>query len=156
MEELKISTLFENGRFFRTHVKDQNELYEFLAEELGKEGFIKDTFLEALKKRESVYPTGIIAQPYNIGLPHVDSEHVLTNALVVTILDEPIMWHRMDNVTEEIPVQLVFMILIETLELHVKAISSLVGIWQNQDFMNALPNVQSKEELLELLDKINA
>ena len=155
MEELKLTKLVEDGRVFRLNVKTQAELYKFFADTLGKEGYVKETFLEALTKREAKFPTGIISSPYNIGLPHVDSEHVQANALAVTILDEPILWHRMDNPEEEIPVKVVFLLMIETLELHVKAISNLCGIWVNEQLMTELLDIQTKEDLLALLKKHN-
>ncbi len=150
---INISKLLECGKVYIQDCKTQEELYNFLAKELSDEGYVKDSFLHALKTREAQFPTGIVANPYNIALPHVDSEHVNKNALIITILDDPIAFHRMDKLNEIIEVKVVFMLLIENLEFHMQAISNLTKLWMDKDFMDAVLTVCSKEEMIELVKK---
>lgn len=146
-----INQLVKKGKLILSECKTQEELYRFLAKDLMKENLVKESFSEALLKREQIYPTGIVNQPYNIALPHVDAEHVNTNALILCRMENPILFRRMDNMDEKIPVKMVFLLLIESLELHMPAIVSLTDIWSNPNLMEELLNVKDKEALVQLL-----
>lgn len=149
---VKISKLIENGKVYFREFESKEDLFTYLAEELYKEGYVKETFLDALKKREAQYPTGIISKPYNIALPHVDSEHINKDALIVIRLKNPIKFNRMDNLKETIDVQVVFLLLIADLKKHMVAISSLTRIWMDESLMTSILEINNKEELLKLIE----
>ena len=73
------------------------------------------------------------------------------NALFIYQLTEEIPFVRMDDHQKKVGVRLVFLLLIHDLEFHVKAISELTKIWTNDDIMEGLLFVKSKEELIQLL-----
>ena len=57
-------------------VKNQNEYFEKMAKKLNELGYVKDTFLEAILKREEKFPTALPLEPYIVAIPHVEPEHV--------------------------------------------------------------------------------
>lgn len=148
-----ISELIENGKVYFSSQKNRDELYAYLATELQNEEYVNDTFLEALKIRESQFPTGIVSHDYNIALPHVDAQHVKRNALIIVKLDEPIKFNRMDKLDEVIDVKLIFMLLIKDVKYHMQAISNLAKLWFDNDFMKSLLTVKDKEDLVALVKK---
>ena len=148
-----ISKLMENGRAYFCRWHSQEDLFDSLAGDLLAEGYVKDTFKQALKEREAKYPTGIVCNKYNIALPHVDSEHVQKDALIVAVLDEPIGFHRMDKLEEIIEVQVVFMLLIEGVSNHIQAIANLTSLWLDDGFMDELLKATDKERIVELVKK---
>lgn len=150
---VSISELIENGQVYFGAFENQSVLFEYLAAELSLQEYIQPTFLHAILAREAKYPTGIVAHPYNIALPHVESEHVKQNALVVVILENPLEFHRMDNVAEVISVKVIFMLLIKDLKCHVQAISNLTKLWFDEGFMEMLIKAKTKEEVLSLVKK---
>lgn len=149
-----ISELIQSGKLYIRKDNDQHQLYEFLARTLYDEGYVKESFEEALKEREKQYPTGIVSNPYNIALPHVDEHHVKKNALVVIIEEEPLLFHRMDCIKEEIEVKVIFLLLIKDLNLHMQAISNLTKLWFDEEFMKSVLSIQSKEELIRAVQQI--
>ena len=151
-----ISELIENGKVYFCDCRCRDDLYDYLAKDLAEGGYIEDTFLKALKVRETQFPTGIVSNYYNIALPHVDAEHVKKNALIVAVLDHPVIYTRMDKLDEKIKVRVVFMLLIKDVKVHTPAISSLAKLWFNQTFMNALLSVKSKDELVALVKQAEA
>ncbi len=149
----EIVDLIKNGKFYLSQCRSKEELYDFLAEELMKEGLVKESFKKALAEREKQFPTGILIHPYNIAMPHVDSEHVNINGMVVCHMEKPILFHRMDSIQEEIPVTMVFLLLIKSVKLHMPAIVSLTTIWKDTALMNDLLKVKNKEDLINLFNE---
>ena len=148
-----VSELLKNGELYFIDCKDQENLFSFLNEQLLERGMVKDTFYNALKEREKEFPTGIIDDPFNIALPHVDSEHVKTNALIVCKLSNEILFHRMDKISEEIPVKMVFLLLIENEKMHVEALMNLTKIWMDKEFMKELLILKDKNEFVKKLEE---
>ena len=150
--ERKVSDLIKEGDVLSVNCCNQEELYLFLYQELKVRNMVNDTFLDALKKREKEFPTGICCNPYNIALPHVDSEHVKTNALVLCKLENEISFYRMDKVEDVTNVKMVFMLLIKEKDEHVKALMNLTKIWRNNELMLKLLECNSKEDAIALID----
>ena len=148
-----VSELLKNGELYFIDCKDQENLFSFLNEQLLERGMVKDTFYNALKEREKEFPTGIIDDPFNIALPHVDSEHVKTNALIVCKLSNEILFHRMDKISEEIPVKMVFLLLIKNEKMHVEALMNLTKIWMDKEFMKELLILKDKNEFVKKLEE---
>lgn len=150
---VNISELIENGKVYFSNLKNRDDLYAYLANDLQQEGYVKVTFLDALKTREANFPTGIVSHDYNIALPHVDAEHVKKNALIIVILNEPIKFNRMDKLDEVIDVKVIFMLLIKDVKYHMQAISDLTKLWFNNEFMTSVLTVKSNPEFIELVRK---
>lgn len=149
---MNLPDLIKNGDVIDSQVKSYQELYREIHHQLQKMDYVEDDFLEALLKREEEYPTGIETGTFNIALPHVDACHVKQNALFIYRLENEATFVRMDDHSKTVDVQFVFLLLIHDLKLHVKTISELTHIWANNDIMEGLQFVQSKYELLELLE----
>lgn len=47
-----------------------------LAKSLTEQGYVADSFLEAIIEREKVFPTGLPTGEIGVAIPHTDSEHV--------------------------------------------------------------------------------
>lgn len=148
---VNISELIDNGKVYFSNKKNREDLYAYLADSLQNDGYVQDTFLEALKIREAQFPTGIVSHDYNIALPHVDAQHVKRNALIIVILDEPIKFNRMDKLNEVIDVKVIFMLLIKDVKYHMQTISDLAKLWFNNDFMTSILTVKGKKELIALV-----
>ncbi len=148
---MNLLDLIKNGGLCISHAKDYKELYKEMSQQLQSLDYVEDDFLTALLQREKEYPTGIEGNKINLSLPHVDAIHTKQNALFIYQLTEEIPFVRMDDHQKKVGVRLVFLLLIHDLEFHVKAISELTKIWTNDDIMEGLLFVKSKEELIQLL-----
>jgi PTS system galactitol-specific IIA component len=68
--------LHEDTIFLTIDANDRDDLFEQIAERLNKLGYVKDSYAEALKKREDEFPTGLVTKYLSIALPHVDPENI--------------------------------------------------------------------------------
>ena len=91
------------------HPADAESLIRELGALLVASGVARPTLPEAAVERERTYPTGLLLSPDgpNAALPHADREHVITSAAAIAVLPDPVMFHRMDDPVEHVPVRLV-------------------------------------------------
>ena len=69
---------------------NDKEVIKQMASALEEEGYVKNTFADAIVKRESIYPTGLPVGEINVAIPHTDPEHVNNAAVCLGILDKPV------------------------------------------------------------------
>jgi|GEM_PF-4533710 Phosphotransferase system mannitol/fructose-specific IIA domain (Ntr-type) len=71
------SKLFDKELIFlNLDVSNRNELFKKVYEKLAEKGIVKESYLDALTKREDEFPTGVVTQFLPIALPHANPENV--------------------------------------------------------------------------------
>lgn len=68
--------------------ESSEEVLDLIANRLVETGCVKESYVEAVKKRETVFPTGLPVEEMGIALPHTDSVHVNKQAIAVGILEK--------------------------------------------------------------------
>jgi len=74
---------------FESEISSQKELIEVMCLLLINKGYVKKEFLESVLQREEISPTFLKG---GIAVPHGDSQIVMTSAIVVAKLKNPIAW----------------------------------------------------------------
>ena len=142
--------------FIDLEVADTDELFETVGRHMIDGGFAKDSFIQALKDREKVFPTGLPSGreshgSVGVGLPHSDACHVLIPATAVIRLKKPIRFIMMGSNDVVIDARVVFMLLLEEGESQLTMLQKLMDIIQDDDFMKKIMDCASPDELFELL-----
>ncbi|MEZ0394484.1 MAG: PTS sugar transporter subunit IIA [Desulfurococcaceae archaeon] len=107
-------------------------------EEVRRRGYVKPTYCEALIKREREYPTGLELGDVNVAIPHADVELVNEEALVAIVPRERVAFRRMDMPDREIPVDMIFLLLIKNPDGYVKFLSDLTTKFTDESFLDAI------------------
>lgn len=113
-------------------------------------GWAREGYVEALLEREAAYPTGIATASARVALAHADPVWVRQAALLVAVLDEPVLFRSMENPSETIPIDTVFLMLIDKPESHLTLLRQLVNLVQSSRFpemRSGLTVSELKEEL---------
>lgn len=66
------------------------EVLKQMASALQEEGYVKETFSDAIIQREISFPTGLPMGGINVAIPHTDPEHVNKAGFCLGILDKPV------------------------------------------------------------------
>ena len=103
-------------------------------------GYGKVTLIPAALRREQNYPTGLLldADGVNAAIPHAEREHVVSAAVAVAILRNPIPFRQMDDPDTEIPVRLVFLLALPDADSQLQTLRSLAGALQNPELISQL------------------
>lgn len=127
---------------------------------LYQNGYVKDTYIPAVLKRELEYATGLPTAEVGVAIPHTDVDHVLKPAIAIGIADSPIPFHEMGNPEGElIDVRVVFMLAIHDVNKVVDMLRQLIELFQVPGFLGKVVNTKDEDELVEILqaqmDKVN-
>ncbi|EGO8846819.1 PTS sugar transporter subunit IIA [Enterococcus faecalis] len=128
-----------------------SEVLAFLAKQLHQQGYVKAEYSEAIQAREKEYPTGLPSTQPGIAIPHANYELVKQTTLAIATLKEPVFFHNMENVKQEIPVQIVIMMAIGEPHAQVEMLQKIVQIIQNESLRQAMIQANDDQTLLKLL-----
>jgi len=118
---------------------------------LVKEGYAKESYIDALISREKNFPTGIDVNGVGIAIPHTDVSHVNKTGIAIGVLNEPVTFFQMGTDDETVEVQLVFMIAVANPNNHIEQLQRIVTIIQDKDVLNQLIKVRDKNEIIKII-----
>lgn len=134
--------------------KDEREIITKLGSRLLKKQYVKDTYVDAVLKREATLPTGLDIGEFCVAIPHTDSGHVNHSAFSVGILREPVKFHSMIDPGNTIDAQIVFLLAVKDPDGQVDLLQSLMSVFQDIELLKAIKNSDTKEKVASLLDFI--
>ncbi len=141
--------------FFQFDVKDQSQLLDEMVTKLQENGFVKDTYRQALKQREEEYPTGILFEKTGFAIPHTDSKHVNQSQICFASLKNPIEFKDMTNKENSLSVELVFMLAMAQPHEQVEMLQNLMSLFQDVQAVEKLKKCTNEREFAEILSNAN-
>lgn len=127
-----------------------DDIFEALGGELVKQGYCKESYVQALKDREAQFPTGISTGEKGVAIPHTDVSHVNKKGIAIATLKEPVSFMEMGTDDEYVSVQVVFMLAVDE-KGHLELLQAILGILQDQRVLNRLVGAESKKEIIEII-----
>lgn len=158
MNELHIDDLLHEKLIFcEMEATDQRDLLDRLCAKAQALGFIKDSYLEAVLEREKAYPTGLPTNIMKVAVPHtVDKSHVLRSAIVVAKLKNPVAFKEMGDGERDVPVEVVFMLMINGTHEQLNILQNVVGLFSREDAMTDLKNASTPAAIMACIRKHTA
>lgn len=105
---------------------------------LLNKGLVKESYIEAIKKREESFPTGLEFENYGIAIPHTDPEHVINEAILINILEKPIKFEQMASEGLMTDVNIIIMLAIKNKKNQVPYLQALIEIFQDKEKIDKL------------------
>lgn len=106
--------------FLDLDVQSSDDVMDILGGKLIETGYCKADYVEALKKREKEFPTGIDAGNIGIAIPHTSVEHVNKGKIAIARLHKHVPFQQMGNDDERVEVKLVFMLAVDDPTQHLQ------------------------------------
>jgi PTS system galactitol-specific IIA component len=137
-------------------VRVDGESSETVLREMGRyafaEGYVSETYTDALLERESSYPTGldIPTLEFGIAIPHADPEHVVEPAVILGIPEDTVAFRSMDDPDRTVDVELVVLLVVADTEGYTTFLSNLTTLFQDEEFV-AAARERDDERLLDLI-----
>lgn len=145
--------LDENLVFPNLDLKTDVEVESFLADELKKTGYVKDGYKKALLEREKEFPTGLPSSAPAVAIPHANADLVNKTTLAIATLKDNVEFKNMANIEESVSVKIVIMLVISEPHSQVEMLQKIVEIVQDEELRRQITGTDSKEELLEMINK---
>ncbi|AOT72640.1 PTS sugar transporter subunit IIA [Geosporobacter ferrireducens] len=124
----------------------RKEVLEYIGNYLFKKGFVKESFIYALLERERVFPTGLDMGNINVAIPHTDADHVINPAIVVMVLNKPIVFETMGSIGGTVKVDVIFALAIQDPKKQLSLLQKLMELFQNEERLKHLIDVSDIEE----------
>lgn len=138
--------------FLDVDSKNSEEFLSNISDRLLNLGYVKESFKDAIIKREEEFPTAIGAEEYNLAIPHTDSEHVNKPGIAFVRFSDKCRFKEMCT-SNEIDVDMAFVLLVTKKEEQVNLLSKLMGIFSQNEFLKELYNENKNEKIIEILNE---
>lgn len=142
--------LNENLIALNLEAESSDDIFEELGGRLIREGYCKESYIEALKERERNYPTGIDLQGINFAMPHTDRNHVNKTGFAIGVLNKPVHFYHMGTNDQDVMVSLVIMLAVENPEAHLAVLDRLISLFNQQEIRNSLMTAQKPLDIIQL------
>lgn len=142
---------FEELIFMQPTFQNANEFFDFIYPILVDKGYVKSSFLAAIKARELAYPTALPTEPYVVALPHTDIEHINRPFISVTKLAQGMPWHEMANNDHILQADFIFLLGFTEKDGHINLLQTLMACFSEGDFLQQLHECKTSKNFLELL-----
>lgn len=124
----------------------KEEVLKAMGNRLREAGYVTDDFVASVLEREYIYPTGLPTLPYAIAIPHTDTDKVIESRIAFATLKDSVTFSVMGNSDTEIDVKIIFMLALNNPNKQLKTLQNLTNVFQNEEMVDKLGNVQSIEE----------
>ncbi|MGM0237787.1 PTS sugar transporter subunit IIA [Enterococcus sp. AZ103] len=127
----------------------EEEAFSQVADLLKENGMVNDDYLTGITKREQKFPTGLITQHLNIGLPHADPEYVKKPFVFICRLNEDVQCRQMGD-SQEMKVKNLFFLGIKDGKNQVGLLQAFMNLFMDETFVEAYQNANCPESVYQL------
>ena len=113
----------------------EEEVFEIVARKLKEAGMVNEGYLTGITQREQRFPTGLITQHLNIGLPHSDPEFVEKPFVFVCRLKNEVGCRQMGD-SQEMQVKDLFFLGISDGKNQVGLLQAFMNLFMDESFVN--------------------
>lgn len=131
------------------------ELFQIVSKKLESLGYVKGCYGKAIEKRETEFPTGLEASPFNIAIPHTEASNVLKSCIYIVRTKEPVLFHNMVDVSGVINVNIIFFIVLSDADKQICVLQDIVNLVKDEDKMTEIMQANSNEEIYNILNNID-
>ncbi|MDB7088265.1 PTS sugar transporter subunit IIA [Enterococcus mundtii] len=126
------------------------DLFGEVAKRLQKEAFVNKNYLKGLIAREQVFPTGLITQYLNIGLPHSEPAYVEKPFIAIVRLSTEVKIKQMGD-SQEMLVRNLFFLGIKEPKEQVGLLQSLMALFMDEKFVKAFIEAREAQVIYQLV-----
>ncbi|WP_170006654.1 PTS sugar transporter subunit IIA [Bacillus fonticola] len=131
----------------------KEEVLTEMSRNLVDKDLVKESFINAIIKREGEFPTGLPTAGVSVAIPHTDSEHVNKKTISIGVLKEAVDFGVMGDDSETTPVKIVFMLAMDETHSQLTLLQRLMGVFQNENILNYLVSENDKTTIKQLLEQ---
>lgn len=129
--------------------------YEDVMRQLGgmltEQGYAKDSYVDALIKREGEFPTGLDIDGVGIAIPHTDVAHVNKAATAIATLKEPVDFIQMGTDDEPVKAELIFMLSVDDPKAHLEQLQQIIAIIQDKEVLKNILETKEEKRIIEII-----
>jgi len=130
-----------------------SEVLKIMTDLMVENGTVEASYYHSVIEREKEFPTGLPTEGIKVAIPHADSSAVLKTGVVVGIMKRPVIFQNMTDYEENVPVEIIFLIANQNREKQPQFLKAFMQIFSNPVLLKKIKNAESKENIVELMNK---
>ncbi|BES64242.1 PTS sugar transporter subunit IIA [Gottschalkiaceae bacterium SANA] len=131
--------------------KNQREAIQILGNQMVENGFIKEAYIDAVIEREMQYPTGLPTEGVKVAIPHANANHVIQSTIGVMTLSKPVTFCSMGDATEELDVELIFLLANTDQSDQPESLQRLMQCFSEEEALLKMKAATTEDEILTVL-----
>ena len=133
--------------------KDSEDAIRQVGKLFEENGYVKDTYVDAVVAREKVFATGLELEGISIAMPHTDIIHVNRPGVTVAKLAHPVEFEHMGEPGRKVQAEMLFMMAITIPEDQIGTIMRVLGVFQNKEALEAFKAAETEDEVYDAAAK---
>lgn len=133
--------------------KDSDEAIYMCGKALQKEGIVSEQFAQLCIIREREYPTGLPTE-IPTAIPHASDKDITANCICFLKLDNPVVFKRMDDDTQEIKTDMIFNLAIRDPKEHLKVLQNMMVFLNDAESLKKCKTLEGKKLIKYLKENI--
>lgn len=150
MQDLKIDV---SNVLLDMEATTNEEALSKLSDLMYQNGYVKETYKEAVIEREKSFATGLPTVYCSVAIPHTDIQQVQSKAIGIAVLKETVPFVIMGELEETTDVKLIFMLAMDKEDAQLSLLQKLMGIFQNDQLLEFIANATDKQSIVDAIDK---
>lgn len=147
-----IMDLFFNEKYcFHFDEITQEELFEYVGNILIVDQVVTNEYVEAIRERERVYPTGFDLQEIHVAIPHVESKYINKNGIWCAAIKNGCKWYNIEEETEELNVTLIFGLLITNSNQQIELLQRVTKAFRQIDKLKKISTLENRKDIHNML-----
>lgn len=131
--------------------EEEKEVLRKLGSVVVREGYAKESYVDALIAREEEFPTGLDVDGIGVAIPHTSVEHVNKVGIAIAALNRPVTFVQMGTDDETTEVRLVFMLAVVDPNAHIDQLQRIVEIIQDKTVLAKLMKAETADEIIQII-----
>jgi PTS system galactitol-specific IIA component len=127
------------------------EVISALGKLLYQNGYVEDTFIDAVITREHEMATGLPTRPFGVALPHTDCEHVKRTGIAVGILAQPVDFFMMGTPDQQVQAHMVFLMAIREPKKQITLLQKLAELFHKPEILEELRTSKTSRSVVKIL-----
>ena len=133
--------------------KDSEDAIRQVGKLFEENGYVKDSYIDAVVAREKIFATGLELEGISIAMPHTDIIHVNKPGVTVAKLAHPVEFEHMGEPGRKVEAEMLFMMAITNPEDQIGTIMRVLGVFQNKEALEAFKAAETEEEVYDAAAK---
>lgn len=145
-------TLFQKELIkLNTEFHSSDDMFVALSHDLIKNGYVEDTFNQAIIEREKEFPTGLSTGKALLAIPHTDTKHITKPFIYVVKANKPMKFLQMATRDKWLEVNIIFMLGIKDPAKQVGLLSLIIDKFKDEQFVHTFQSISNEKEMLAFL-----
>ena len=137
---------------FHQDLKTKDEVFEDLNKKLLAKGVVNNEFLDAVKKREMKFPTGLqIESGFGVAIPHTDPQFVHEDQIGFMSLNNSIQFRQLGSETDKVQVKMIFILCLKEAHKQLDMLQNLMTLFGDSNQIEQLYKCKSPDEFLKII-----